>query len=281
MKKFPIGVMLESFRLDFAQGVQKAAEVGAKGLQIYATGGDMAPENMTPASIQEKKRIISENGLVISALCGDLGGFSHVSENPARIEKSKRILDLALELGCRIVTTHLGVIPEDPGHDRYKIMQEACSPLSEYAQSIGACLAAETGCETVPVLKQFIDSIGSKGLRVNYDPANLVMVAGIDPVEGVRILGDYIVHTHAKDGIQLQKFSPEKLFGSYEGEILHGDQLFRELPLGQGAVDFGAYLAALEEVGYDGFLTIEREMGDDPEADIRLAVGFLREKMRG
>lgn len=50
---------------------------------------------------------------------------------------------------------------------------------------------------------------------------------------------------------------------------------FREVPLGTGSVPFPAYLKALEEVGYRGFLTIEREVGDDPSGDIHLAKSYL------
>ncbi|MBR5746060.1 MAG: sugar phosphate isomerase/epimerase, partial [Clostridia bacterium] len=121
--------------------------------------------------------------------------------------------------------------------------------------------AAETGTEKAPVLKSFLDSLGAKGLRVNYDPANLVMVAADDPVAGVYTLRDYIVHTHAKDGIKT------------------GEKTWLELPLGQGGVDFDKYLAALNDIGYTGYLTIEREVGDDPAADIGMAVGFLTEKL--
>ena len=53
---------------------------------------------------------------------------------------------------------------------------------------------------------------------------------------------------------------------------------FLEVPLGEGNVPFDAYLKALEDIGYKGFLTVERECGDDPYADIQMAVNFLKEK---
>ena len=56
-------------------------------------------------------------------------------------------------------------------------------------------------------------------------------------------------------------------------------QTYKEVPLGEGSVDFPAYLKALEDIGYKGFLTIERECGPDPAADIKLAADFLRDIM--
>ena len=128
MSNFSIGIMADSLKLSFADSMKKARELGADGVQIYATKGEMAPENLTPALIAEKRRIIEDNGLVVSALCGDLEGhgFQIKEDNIWKVEKSKRIVDLALELGSKIVTTHIGVIPDEK-NDTYKIMQEACN----------------------------------------------------------------------------------------------------------------------------------------------------------
>ena len=138
-----------------------------------------------------------------------------------------------------------------------------------------AHFAIETGPETAQTLKGFLDSLGSKGVAVNFDPANFVMVTGDDPVQGVYTLKDYIVHTHAKDGRRLRVREPEAIYGLIEDTIQEGRD-FEELPLGEGDVDFPGWLKALDDIGYRGFLTIEREVGDNPEADIRRAVDFLR-----
>ena len=279
MARFSIGVIIDSFRTDTATAVKKAASVGAQGIQVYATRGEMAPENMTPAKIADFRNLVANNGLVVSALCGDLGGgFADKNENPARIEKSKRILDLAKEIGTDIVTTHIGVVPTDPSVERFKIMQEACFELSRYADSIDAHFAIETGPETSAVLKGFLDSLDSTGVAVNLDPANLVMVTGDNPVEAVHNLSKYIVHTHAKDGKQIFYKDPEYVYGVKKDPIVTGPS-FLEVPLGEGSVPWEGYLDALEEIGYKGFLTIEREVGDDPEKDIRSAVEFLKARI--
>ena len=281
MKQFPIGIIINSFRTDIPTSVKKAAECGAQGIQVYATSGEMAPENLVGAKRKEFLDLVKSNGLVISALCGDLGGggFIHKDLNEARVEKSKRILDLAKELETDIVTTHIGVVPSDPNHDRYKIMQEACHELAEYADSIDAHFAVETGPETSAVLKGFLDSLNSTGVGVNLDPANLVMVTGDDPVGAVHNLKKYIGHTHAKDGKQIFYRDPEIVYG-IKKDVIVTDDSFLEVPLGEGSVNWPNYLAALEEIGYNGFLTIEREVGDKPEVDIRAAVDFLKNAMK-
>lgn len=281
MYQFPIGVMLDSFRTETKQAIEKAAAVGAKGLQMYATKGQYAPENLSVARRRELLDIVKSHGMVFSALCGDLGmGFGDAKKNPQLIEKSKRILDLAKDLETDVVTTHIGVVPQNEHHPRYQIMQEACGELSRYADSVEAHFAIETGPETALVLKSFLDSLGSRGVAVNLDPANLVMVTGDDPVQAVYQLKDYIVHTHAKDGIKLLDEDPEIVYGIIDDEKMVSGTARREVPLGEGSVPFREYLKALENIGYTGFLTIEREVGEEPEKDISLAADFLREMMQ-
>jgi len=284
MYKFPIGGMVESFRLPTREAIKKAAELGLEGLQMYATRGENAPENLSGAKAKELLAYVKDCGLKFSALCGDLGhGFGDAELNPELIEKSKRILELAKELECNIVTTHIGVVPSDPNHDRYKIMQEACATLANFADSIDAHFAIETGPETSATLKSFLDSLGSTGVAVNLDPANLVMVTGDDPVVAVHNLKDYIVHTHAKDGIMISRGNPEYIYRVVHPvpEAEKGVARFREVPLGTGHVNFPNYLKALDEIGYRGYLTIEREVGDNPAGDIAMAADFLRGIING
>ena len=282
MKQFPIGVMLESLRLPTLEAMDAAVKIGAQGIQMYATKGENSPENLNGAARKELLQQIKDRGMVFSAICGDLGmGFGNAERNPELIEKSKRILDLAKDLECNIVTTHIGVVPADSSRPRYAIMQDACGELSRYADSLDAHFAIETGPETSATLKGFLDGLGSHGVAVNMDPANLVMVTGDDPVQAVYRLRDYIVHTHAKDGIKCRESDPEVIYGIKNIEdVIQEGEAFREMPLGQGNVPFPAYLKALEEIGFNGFLTIEREVGADPAADIALAANFLRAHMK-
>lgn len=252
-----IGLISDSFRLGFPESIKAAAELGVSGVQKYLTGGEFSAENMTKEKIREIKDIMDSNGLVFSAICGD---FGMDFDDPRAVPWSKKVLDAAKELGCNIVTTHIGHLYEKED-ERMELIRKSARELAEYADSMGSYFAAETGTEKAPVLKSFLDSLGAKGLRVNYDPANLVMVAQDDPVQGVYTLKDYIVHTHAKDGIN------------------KGENSWLEVPLGEGGVDFDKYLAALNDVGYTGYLTIEREVGENPAADIKMAVDFLKEKL--
>jgi sugar phosphate isomerase/epimerase len=277
-----IGAMVESFRLGLQGGLQAAAELGANGVQIYATSGDMHPGRMKGARRTALRRELEDRHLELAALCGDFGGhgLQNEAENRQRIDEIRRVMDLAVDLGCRVVTTHIGVVPAQATHPRYPIMAKACERLAQHAGGIGVSLAIETGPEPARVLRAFLDDIGAdKGLGVNFDPANLVMVCRENIPEAVRILGPAIVHTHAKDGVNLKPVDPELLYGSFAGDAppdFKWTDYIQELPLGEGDVHFDAYVAALRQAGFDGYLTIEREAGENPAKNIGDAVIFLK-----
>ena len=276
-----LGVISDCFGASVEDGIRACAALGLSGIQIYAVKGEFCPENLTAEDIKRYKDLLSNLGLEVSALCGDLGGhgFEIPEEVPTRVEKTKKIIDLALEFGSRIVTTHIGVIPEDKESLKYKTMLGAMRELGKYATERGAHLAIETGPEIAPVLNDFVRAAGD-GVGVNLDPANFVMVTGQDPKEAVRILSDKIVHTHVKDGRMLKKSDPVLIYKCFaEGgiEALNVADFFIEVPVGEGDVNWDEYIGALREVGYNGYLTIERECGNDPAADIKKAADFIRD----
>lgn len=282
---FKIGVMVESFRKGLDGGLKAASELGADGVQIYATHGETHFEKLKGKSLSSLRTKLKDYRLEVSALCGDFGGhgFQVEEHNQKRIEDTKHVIGLALELGTKIVTTHIGVVPDVKSNPRYAVMARACEKAGAFAEKEGAVLAIETGPENAITLKSFLEDIGlKKGLGVNFDPANLVMVCRENIPQAVKTLAPYIVHTHAKDGVNLKPVSAEQLYNSFADwgiEGFHASDYIKEVPLGKGGVDFDSYLKALSEIGYKGYLTIEREVGEDPTADIRLAVDFLRSKI--
>ena len=267
-----IGVIHSCFRTNVKEALRLAHELELSGVQIYATRGEFSPWVLTDEDIEEYKALLKSYNLEVSALCGDMGGFGFEVEedNAEKVEKTCRIVDLAVKLGTKVITTHIGIIPDDKNDPQYDTMLRALKACGAYAYAHGVTLAIETGPEKASVLRPFLDSLHSTGVAVNLDPANLVMVSCDDAVQAVYTLKDYIVHTHAKDGRHYASLAdvPVK-----PGQVATKPRL--ELPLGEGDVPFPAYLKVLDEIGYHGFLTIEREVGDTPEKDIRTAVDFL------
>ena len=274
-----IGAIAESFNKPFKEAIESIAALKLDGVQMYADT-KIVHVGMMVKDIKEVKKIIDGAGIKVSALCGAFGCDMYYTRDRAQIDKEKRIMEIAKELGTDIVTTHIGVVPEDFDCKQYESMHEVCRELAEFADTMGGHFAVETGPERAELLKKFLDNLGSRGVAVNLDPANLVMCAGDDPVKAVYTLKDYIVHTHAKDGKQLKKVDTRTLYCPQYYGLEQGDWgCIIEMPLGQGNVDWDNYLKALEEIGYNGYLTIERECGENPAADIEMAANFLRSQL--
>ena len=249
-----IGIISASLPMDLKPALAKAKEIGAHGVQLWVAHNELDPRNLPASGREELLTYMASLGLERSALCGDIGGFADPATVDERIAHTKEMFDLCVDLKTPILTTHIGVVPEDKDSPAYGALVDAVREVANYAAERECCFATETGPESGAHLAGFLALVDSPGAKVNYDPANLCM-AGFDQIADVRTLKDYIVHTHAKDGIRNEP---------------------QEVALGQGDVDFPAYMAVLREIGYSGYLTIERECGDDPLADIVEAVNFLR-----
>ncbi len=277
---FKIGAMLESFGCGTDGALDACVRLGVRGVQFYAGYGELDVDRNSSADWDIFAGKLRERGLSVAAVCGELGGhgFEREEDNGYKVEKSLRMAELAARLGTRALTTHIGVIPAVK-NKTYDALRRACEKLGKGASRLGVRFAIETGPEPCGRLRDFLMSLDTDGVGVNFDPANLVMVTGDDPMAGVYTLRDHIVHTHAKDGVMHQRTDPAVIYRFFaEGGIgdLRLSDYFTETPLGQGGVDFPRYLGALSEIGYDGYLTIERETGEDPVRDIRLAAEFLR-----
>lgn len=263
-----IGVMLESFHTDIESAIKKSAEVGADGIQFYGAMGALDCDKL---SFTEKKifqQKLLDSHLEVSAICGELGGhgFSKKEDNKDRVAKTSRVMKWAKELNCSVVTTHIGVIPKEICEQR-KNIADACKYLNEEAEKLNVYLAIETGSEKVQTLCDFLSEINCNRIAVNYDPANLVMVTGDDPILGVYILKDKIVHTHVKDGIMKKQTDPSTIYNYFaEGGIedLRLSDYFEETTLLQGSVNIPEWLSSLNAIHYEGYLTLEREtLGQD------------------
>ena len=167
-----IGVITDcfGFGLPVATAIERAAALGFDGVQIYATTGSFSPDALDAEAIKSYRELLKSKGLEVSALCGDMGGhgFQIAKDNPARIEMTNRIVDLACEFGAKVVTTHIGVIPSDKNDPTYKVMLDALTACGKYAKSRGVTLAIETGPETADVLYGFIQDTEG-GVGVNLD----------------------------------------------------------------------------------------------------------------
>jgi sugar phosphate isomerase/epimerase len=251
---------------ELERAVETVAGIGIAGVQLWCVDEPkwkrvtvLDPDRCTGAAREAWRKRIESHGVKISGFCAQLagptalGGFGEREGLDVRLAKTQKALRLAADMGSPIVTTHVGEIPEDRESEAYRTFLESVGAVAKSGEECGAVLAIETGQESAETLRRFIEDVGSPAIKVNYDPANMLRWG---TVEGVGVLADYIVHTHAKDR------NPET----------------RRPTVGQGAVKWDEYLAALARIGYDGWYAIEDESGKDVVESIRQGYEFLRRR---
>ena len=199
--------------------------------------------------------------------CGPWGSCRQATRQ-SRLEEMFEIADFANWLGCDTVALHLGFIPHDPSIDGYQEIVEVTRQLCDHCSGHDQFLHLETGQETAEGLLEFIDQVDRKNLKINFDPANMILYGTGEPIEALCQLGPHVRSVHCKDGTWSDK--PGETWGA-------------EVALGQGDVGMERYLRTLKEIGYKGPLTIEREIPQDPQrqkVEISQAIDLLT-RLRG
>lgn len=189
------------------------------------------------------------------------GGFGDPALRAERLERLRWGLERTRALGLSDLTLHAGFLP-DPDSPERPAFLATLSRAAEMAAETGVTLAFETGQESAELLKRTLDDLDQPNLKVNFDPANMLLYDMGDPIEAVGTLGSRIRSVHLKDARR------PKQTGQW-GE---------EVPLGEGEVGIPRFLEALEKVGYRGPLVVEREVGDQASRirDIRSGLEFVR-----
>jgi L-ribulose-5-phosphate 3-epimerase len=189
----------------------------------------------------------------------ETGGFGNPATRAERLERLKWALERTKALGLKDLTLHAGFIPEpdDPGRPS---MLDTLARAGQLAAEAGVTLAFETGQETADLLRKTLDELKAPNLKVNFDPANMLLYDMGDPIRAVEILGPDIRSVHVKDARRT------KVPGQW-GE---------EVPLGEGEVNIPEFLRALERSGYSGPLIVEREVGDQAGRLRDVALGLER-----
>jgi len=192
-------------------------------------------------------------------------GFVPPHLRAVRAVHACRVSDFVREAGLDAVTSHVGFIPEDPSSPEYAPLVEFLRAFAGYCRDNGQWFIFETGQETPATLRRAIEDIGLANLGINLDPANLLLYGKAKPLDAVDVIGKYIRNTHCKDG----KWPTDDV------------NLGKEMPLGQGDVNFPALIPKLYAAGFRGPLTIEREISGPKQVEDILKAKAMLEEIRG
>ena len=265
-----IGAMLHPALAVLADQFSQVRELGLQHVQI---GYNAALD--TAAGVAQLREIAAQNSIEITTVfCGFEGesyadiptvqrtvGLVPIQTRALRLAKIEEIATFARNLGVSRVGAHIGFIPEDEGEDFWalaKIVGQICDDLARENQ----VFSLETGQETARGLRHFLETVAKPNLKVNFDPANMILYGNNEPKAALNVLFPWIDGVHCKDG----KWPTQN------------GALGEETPLGAGDVDFAVWLKKLIALGYDGPLTIEREISGPHQArDIARGRDLIRE----
>jgi len=258
MEKWPLGVFAS---IDAGLGVrlEVAHALGVPTIHLHAPH----QATRTKENAQRFSARLKELGIRISVVFGGFEDESYAdipsvsrtvglvppSTRAARLQEMKEISDFARLLGVDAVALHLGFVPHDASDALHGQVVEVTRELCDHCKKNGQNLHLETGQETADALLQFLAATGRDNLFVNFDPANMILYGSGEPIEALRKVGRYVRSVHCKDAKWAAR--PGLEWGA-------------EVPLGEGDVGFENYLRTLKEIGYEGPLTIEREIPQEP-----------------
>jgi sugar phosphate isomerase/epimerase len=276
-EKWPIGVFA-SINAGLGVRLEVAQELGVPTIHLHTPHA----ASRTPERAAEFNRQLRELGITTTCVFAGFEGESYADiptvkrtvgllpheTRAARTTELKAIADFARELGVDVVGIHLGFVPHDTANADYHELVELTRNVCDHCKKNRQALHLETGQEPVDVLIRFLDDVERDNLFVNFDPANMILYGAGQPLPALEQLGSRVRSVHCKDATWSDR--PGETWG-------------REVPLGEGDVDFAAFLNTLARIGYDGPLTIEREIPQEPErqkAEIGRAIELLQRLKR-
>lgn len=195
------------------------------------------------------------------------GGIVPDEHWEANLALAKATAAKARALGLPYVMAHAGFLPHDPADPDFDKLANRVATLAALFEDSGAGLLMETGQESAGTLLAFLDEMKRRGARnvaVNFDPANMILYDMDEPIEALGKLAPHVRQVHVKDARRT------KVKGQWGEEAV----------VGEGEVDWDAFVRILAEADFDGGYIFEREAGDNRVADIRQGMAALAEAMK-
>lgn len=272
LEDLEIGLMFWA-KEDARQTIQHVKKFGLRAGQL-GFPGDLALDG---AAEKWDRALTDEKFTVVTAVCSYEGedykdiptveatvGLVPAATRQVRLARTKAVSDIAKALGIDSVACHIGFVPEDATSALYSEIRDVTRDLCDHCGKNGQQFTLETGQEPAKVLLRFIDDVKRDNLKINFDPANMILYGTGDPIEALDVLAPRVISVHCKDGDWPDRNKP--------------DALGEEKPLGEGSVGIDRFVHRLKELGYRGVLSIEREEPNmaKRDQDIESAIKLLR-----
>jgi sugar phosphate isomerase/epimerase len=239
MIRSPLGLRLNPAQPVRAQ-VTEAAQLGARGVVVDAIG-DLSPDRLSDTGRREVRHLLRSVEVALVAMSlPTRRPFDTLEQLEDRLRRADRAFALAYELGTNLVLARVGAVPPESEAARREIFLGALGELARRADHRGVRLAIETGTEPGDVLAALFETFDTTGLAASIDPGAL-LPNRIDPIATTRSLGAWVAHAYASDAT----IAPAGRAAAFPGSGFP-----------PGVLDWEEYLGSLEEIAYQGYLTI-------------------------
>ena len=203
---------------------------------------------------------------IVSGMWSIRGGVIDDEQWADNVTMTQAVGEIAQPLGVRLMTSHIGHLPDEQD-PQYAVAIERTKTLAEILEQSGCRFLFETGPESSPRLCRFLEALaqaGSPKIGINFDPGNMLIYNTDDPTVAMRRFLPWIEQCHLKDARRPDEGQPRG----------------PETPVGQGEVDWTAFLTMLAEIDYAGDLIIEREKTETLDQDVADAVEHITQLMQ-
>ncbi len=259
MAQLTLGVNIDDLRLPVKEGLRRAGEMGFREVEFGAVAGELTPESLSDSGRRHFLKLLEGLNLRVVAMVADMPQlrWTDAARVEERVARTRRVMDLAADLGVRIVTTSIGAVTHPDSGEPSPAAMETLRQLCDHADRRGRLLALRPTYDAGERLKRVFRELNCAALKVTLDPAVLVMT-GANPLATVESFANDIALVYGRDGTAGERERP--------GE---------ETRVGGGDVDFAELFSGLEDGGFRGSLVLRRANSQTPLVDLEGGRAFL------
>ena len=259
MSALTLGVNLDDLRLPVKEALRRASDLGFREVEFGAFAGELTPESLSESGRRHFLKTLEGLNLRAAALVADMPQirWTDAARVEERVARTQRVIDLAADLGVRIVTTSIGAVTHPESGEPSPAAMETLRQLCDHADRRGRILALRPTYDAGERLRRVFREINCAALKITLDPAVLVMT-GSNPMPMIESFPEDIALVYGRDGTA----------GGH-------DRPGEETRIGGGDVDFAELLGALEDAGFRGSMVLRRATSQTPLVDVEAGRAIL------